>query len=871
MLFFQDDEDEEEVAIKPVARAGGKSLIPPGAVRGKQLRRPEPEEDEPVVTTIRPASGGRGKQLRPPPPTQEEEEPSVTIRPAAGRGKQLRPPPPPAAAPEEESSRITGAPKEKEADDKMDVDSDKDEEEMEEAPVPRGKQLRPPATKITRSPAGGKQLRQPAKKAPAKKTPTVTRSPAGGKQLRQPQKKDSDDDDDDDDDFGEDSSEEEELFDDDKEEEEEEDDDYEEVPAKKPSRPRRAAAAKKKAVVEEDFGDDDISSDEEMELDENNTDALIKDEEDRKYLESLPELEREAILADRFEKAKAEQDMKKVLREAKRKEDEKAGKKVGSKRKVASAKQAPAKKKSRMDEDEELARKLAGASKRESQRDKDATGAKSKKAAALANLRKEMKKKKQKEEEDDDGESDDFLDSDDSDEEYDDGGFMPWQKEKKKTVSKPDREESDDDSVTKPKRKSRPSEQEEVVKEADLADFVKVTIPRRRLARWCNEPFFAGAVLECFVRVTVGEDDKGEMCYRLCEIVDVVDGDKAYKFPKEGDQKIVSTNKLLRLRFGNSEKNFPMYLVSNSPPDEVDVQKYVSTMRNLRQSVLSKRYAAKLRRLQDNLVNNYTYKTEDIDKLVEMQRKQGKGKGNLGLEQTKAQIAVQAARDSLTEAEQRLMEAKKKLMEAGEDSFQIGDLETAVDEAEKVVEDCKKNLKEKEDELERTKELVVDRKRRMQKTSKIHNWAKVNKRAVQMNQKTDREANKEREQKEADQKGDFNPYARRKVKPKVLWEVGQEKEEGGEEKKDQTSAENEPARDTGTTEVGAVIAPPLVQEDEDQTAALTESHQFTIDEEALAKDSLSFLPSRSQKPVIQRVRKGLSLTEYLERKAAGTL
>ena len=138
-----------------------------------------------------------------------------------------------------------------------------------------------------------------------------------------------------------------------------------------------------------------------------------------------------------------------------------------------------------------------------------------------------------------------------------------------------------------------------------------------------------------------------------------------------------------------------------------------------------------------------------------------------------------------------------------------------------------------------------------------------------MNQKTDREANKEREQKEAGQKGDFNPYARRRVKPKILWEVGQDEEGTSEEKKEQTTTEKESGKDTATDP--SSNAPALVQEETEQTANLSESHQFTIDEEALAKDSLSFLPSRSKKAKIQRVRKGLSLAEYLERKAAGTL
>jgi RNA polymerase-associated protein RTF1 len=65
--------------------------------------------------------------------------------------------------------------------------------------------------------------------------------------------------------------------------------------------------------------DDDESSDDERELDMETFDTqnLVKDEQDKKYLDSLPEFEREAILGERFEKLKAEQDMKKALRESK--------------------------------------------------------------------------------------------------------------------------------------------------------------------------------------------------------------------------------------------------------------------------------------------------------------------------------------------------------------------------------------------------------------------------------------------------------------------------------------------------------------------------------------------------------------------------
>ena len=48
-----------------------------------------------------------------------------------------------------------------------------------------------------------------------------------------------------------------------------------------------------------------------------NYNQLIENEEDQKMLDALPEIERESILAERFEKFKNAADMKKALRENK--------------------------------------------------------------------------------------------------------------------------------------------------------------------------------------------------------------------------------------------------------------------------------------------------------------------------------------------------------------------------------------------------------------------------------------------------------------------------------------------------------------------------------------------------------------------------
>lgn len=75
--------------------------------------------------------------------------------------------------------------------------------------------------------------------------------------------------------------------------------------------------------------------------------------------------------------------------------------------------------------------------------------------------------------------------------------------------------------------------------EADLEDYQKITLPRRRVGRWCNEPFFKDAILNCFVKLFIGENEQGKRCYRLCKIVGVETGDMTYELPAVKQEKPV--------------------------------------------------------------------------------------------------------------------------------------------------------------------------------------------------------------------------------------------------------------------------------------------------------------------------------------------
>jgi RNA polymerase-associated protein RTF1 len=158
----------------------------------------------------------------------------------------------------------------------------------------------------------------------------------------------------------------------------------------------------------------------------------------------------------------------------------------------------------------------------------------------------------------------------------------------------------------------------------------------------------------------------------------------------------------------------------------------------------------------------------------------------------------------------------------------------------------------------------------------------VNERALQTNQRVDREALKIKQGPSVagsgKKDGEFNPYARRRVKPKILWEVGQGKDEskadgeaGGEEKKE---SRDEAARKDDLADVPPTLvhesASALAADPKGQPNAYGDSHQFAIDEESLANSGFASSKKGSSSSK-HRKRKGLSLSDYLEQKAAGTL
>mmetsp|Transcript_34274 Transcript_34274/g.73032 ORF Transcript_34274/g.73032 Transcript_34274/m.73032 type:complete len:460 (-) Transcript_34274:158-1537(-) len=459
---------------------------------------------------------------------------------------------------------------------------------------------------------------------------------------------------------------------------------------------------------------------------------------------------------------------------------------------------------------------------------------------------------------------------------------MPWQQKKKKRVDSDDDDDEDEDvsegDVDDDERRPSALGGERRTEDTGAAqeDYVKVSIPRRRLMRWCNEPFFEQAVTNFYVRLGIGRDDKTQRaCYRLCRIVGVVTKGE-YNFPSIEGKKPVSTDKWLKLSFGKFVRDFKMSTVSEHRPSADDVAQLVGQLKTERLSdhVLTKKSANKLRKNQDLLVSNYTYTKEDIEKLVMDKKKRNKKSLNIGLEKTRIAIAVQAVRDEVEEAKKRLEDAKVQRMEADDDMTTIA--ESNVTKASEALETAEEKLEVKIEEEKKIHKEDQDRMNRLKKSSKVQNWVKVNQRARLANQNADFRAYREEQEREKTQgsaEPKFDPYARRRQKPKNLWEVGgpkQDKETVEEEKKETTPSERDDSnvgkdgdRENRREEASERRVP------EPPHGGRRANDQFAFDDDF--GGDVANLGGVGKKKVQTRARRGISLEEYQERKSAGTL
>ncbi|KAI9144050.1 hypothetical protein BKA69DRAFT_1036404 [Paraphysoderma sedebokerense] len=326
--------------------------------------------------------------------------------------------------------------------------------------------------------------------------------------------------------------------------------------------------------------DDDVSSssNSESEVEEDIWgEDLMGDDEDRKRLMALPEVEREQILMERAEKRQMiieRQELKKKL---------KAGRSKKPKR------------------DKERDKGLGGRDKR-SKRTKEKTERKQR-------LEELSRKKREKHKKSERGES-------------------PPRKRRRGSWSDSDEEvqgdgehirvesDSDDYKGYEDREKSKRKEKDTFEKEEPitLEDLQSIRITRDQLEKWCYAPFFEETVVGSFVRVNIGlNKSTNEQIYRICEVVGVTDYHRTYKLGN------LQLKKALTISHGQAQRVFLMDIVSNSDFTMREFRRWKMTMETDKLRLPSKQAVLERKTIISRAIN-HVFTNEEITAMLQLKK-----------------------------------------------------------------------------------------------------------------------------------------------------------------------------------------------------------------------------------------------------------
>ncbi|KAM6501241.1 hypothetical protein JOM56_004255 [Amanita muscaria] len=413
----------------------------------------------------------------------------------------------------------------------------------------------------------------------------------------------------------------------------------------------------------------------ESEEDEDNSDPYplegkYKDEEDRKWLMSLPEIERERILADRADQKQQLED-EKILSQM-----------VREQRGAVTAN----------GEDD----RVSAAAKRQH----TARGSTKEKIKKLDELKAKRKakdeKKKSRQQSPKRERSSSPMDMEISDEESEDGQITRDDEE----------EEKERKLLDKLNGGSRKPEEED--QPATLADLEKCRITRDKLVKNCVAPWFDEYVRGAYVRFLVGSE-AGNSIYRICEIANLAaDQVKPYKIDDR------TMNQALELKVGKSSRIWPMEKVSNGPFTEKEFRWFESTLKTEKIKIPTKK---QLERKVEQMEKLVTQPVTESDITAMLARKSQ-------LSKNKSVTSVTMERSRLTQARtlaQRRMdftevaEINKKLEELNARA-EGGHVLPAVTEAEdKLAKVNERNRKANLDAVRRAELAEAERKRKERK------------------------------------------------------------------------------------------------------------------------------------------------------------
>ncbi|EDW72257.1 uncharacterized protein Dwil_GK20812 [Drosophila willistoni] len=185
---------------------------------------------------------------------------------------------------------------------------------------------------------------------------------------------------------------------------------------------------------------------------------------------------------------------------------------------------------------------------------------------------------------------------------WDDDEAKPSGKRSRSISSKASSESDDDDDAQEKKAKSP-------VFITTREDLNKLRLSRHKMERFVNLPIFEATVMNCFVRISIGNNDQ-KAVYRVAEIVGVVETGKIYTLGT------TRTNRGLRLKHGTSERVFRLEFISNQEFTESEFNKWseVCQQSHVQMPTID---LIEIKQGDIRKALNYEYKDEDVDKIVE--------------------------------------------------------------------------------------------------------------------------------------------------------------------------------------------------------------------------------------------------------------
>nr|GMD06847.1 protein RTF1 homolog [Ipomoea batatas] len=191
-------------------------------------------------------------------------------------------------------------------------------------------------------------------------------------------------------------------------------------------------------------------------------------------------------------------------------------------------------------------------------------------------------------------------------------------------------------------------------------EIKEITIRRSKLAKWFMEPFFDELIIGCFVRVGIGKSKSGPI-YRLCMVrnVDATDPNRQYKLENK------TTYKYLNVIWGNesSAARWQMAMISDSPPLRDEFEQWVREVERSggrmpsKQDVLEKKEAIQK-------TNTFVYSADTVKQMLQMKKSATWKPLNVAAEKDRLRREMEVAKMKNDDAEVKRINARLQELEA---------------------------------------------------------------------------------------------------------------------------------------------------------------------------------------------------------------